>query len=630
MARSISVALVVVAAGACDDLSPKPYDTIAELALSPSDTTIFVDEALSLQLTAAAEDGSPLPGPALWATHWAVDGTLKGEDLFGTETVSITDAGVVTSSQSGVIAEVIARSAGRNASTKLRFNAREVRLRTEAVFGTQAAHNADGSTPLVSGRDALLRVYPAGDTLSFYKPEVTVTVYQDGSPVITAQPVRGGEELLDDVDQSSFDLSFNVLVPAQYVRPGLEVVVELDPGNAPLVAGSQLRFPEQGRQAIEVLDVPPLPFTIVPVIISGIDSVGILSWASRAPVEPSLLHITRHALPVGEWDIQARESVTTNEDLTTDAGWRQLLNSITLLMREEAPAPGRTRYYYGAFFPPPGAIASGQAWRGGGYLYRAGIGVTRDATVGHELGHNLSLPHAPCGNPAGVDQNYPYQGASIGAWGLDQGSGSSPGTLKSPDTYVDLMSYCGPEWISDYNFEKALRYRLSSEGPASAQDAARGGAQDGSVIRQPGLLVWGTIKDDGVELNPAFLLKTAISEPTGAGSYSLEGFDRSGAPMFSYQFTPQEISNGDRSFVFTIPAGADWEEALGRIVVSGPEGEAVLDEGTDLRWAIMRDPATGLIRGFFRDWDPRAHADEGMQFIYSRGLPGRRDPGGVR
>ncbi len=76
-------------------------------------------------------------------------------------------------------------------------------------------------------------------------------------------------------------------------------------------------------------------------------------------------------------------------------------------------------------------------------------------TMAHELGHACGLPHAPCGT--GGDPNYPafepYDPASTpmastGEYGLD----ISNGNIKSPAIFKDLMSYCGPRWISLYNY----------------------------------------------------------------------------------------------------------------------------------------------------------------------------------
>ena len=82
-----------------------------------------------------------------------------------------------------------------------------------------------------------------------------------------------------------------------------------------------------------------------------------------------------------------------------------------------------------------------------------GIGFGGDTSVEtavHELGHNHGREHAPCGGVSGADGNYPYSGAKIGSWGFNLLSGQ----LYSPNDHVDMMSYCDPAWISDYNFQK--------------------------------------------------------------------------------------------------------------------------------------------------------------------------------
>jgi hypothetical protein len=72
-------------------------------------------------------------------------------------------------------------------------------------------------------------------------------------------------------------------------------------------------------------------------------------------------------------------------------------------------------------------------------------------TMAHELGHACGRPHSPCGTPG--DPAYPaYEPydpagtpmASTGEYGID----ISNGAIKSPATFKDFMSYCGPKWVS--------------------------------------------------------------------------------------------------------------------------------------------------------------------------------------
>jgi hypothetical protein len=81
-------------------------------------------------------------------------------------------------------------------------------------------------------------------------------------------------------------------------------------------------------------------------------------------------------------------------------------------------------------------------------------GTGNGVTMAHELGHHCGLPHAPCGTPG--DPNYPaYEPydpagnptASTGEYGLNINTG-----VILPPNNKDLMSYCGPRWISLYNY----------------------------------------------------------------------------------------------------------------------------------------------------------------------------------
>jgi hypothetical protein len=88
-------------------------------------------------------------------------------------------------------------------------------------------------------------------------------------------------------------------------------------------------------------------------------------------------------------------------------------------------------------------------------------GVGNGITMAHELGHHCGFPHAPCGNVGTPDATYPaYEPydpantpqASIGEYGLD----ISNGNVMSPASFKDMMSYCGPKWISLHNHGKLI------------------------------------------------------------------------------------------------------------------------------------------------------------------------------
>lgn len=98
-------------------------------------------------------------------------------------------------------------------------------------------------------------------------------------------------------------------------------------------------------------------------------------------------------------------------------------------------------------------------------------------TMAHELGHHCTLPHAPCGGVGNVPwfPTYePYTTASIGEYGLDIDNGA----VLSPVNHKDLMSYCGPEWISLYNYGRLVNNaRLHPE-----------------IVCQDDILIWDKLK----------------------------------------------------------------------------------------------------------------------------------------
>ena len=243
------------------------------------------------------------------------------------------------------------------------------------------------------------------------------------------------------------------------------------------------------------------------------------------------------------------------------------------------------------------------------------------ATIAHELGHNMSLNHAPCGGAAGLDSGYPYSDGSSGSWGYDHEGGW---VLVHPSR-PDLMSYCGPEWVSDYHFTNALRYRLVDEVPRAAVAAA-------NVTR--GLLLWGGIDADTVPyLEPAFVVDARPALPSSAGAYTVTGRTGGGTELFSLSFAMPETADGDgsSSFAFVLPVRAGWEGSLASITLTGPSGYATLDGESNLGMAILRNPRTRQVRGILRDlpapiqaaMDAAGRAGRaGLEVLFSRGIPG--------
>jgi hypothetical protein len=93
-----------------------------------------------------------------------------------------------------------------------------------------------------------------------------------------------------------------------------------------------------------------------------------------------------------------------------------------------------------------------------GEVFRESVGLSLDTNddtsilSAHEIGHNLGRRHAPCGGSGNPDPSYPYGGASIGQYATDIRS-TTDISFYTPSDHVDMMSYCSPEWISDYTYK---------------------------------------------------------------------------------------------------------------------------------------------------------------------------------
>lgn len=487
-----------------------------------------------------------------------------------------------------------------------------------SAYLTQAVQSRILPVPLVAGEEALLRVFVTSSRGSRVgMPPVRARFYLNETETHTVDVSSKSVPIPATVDESDLSKSANAVIPAEVVRPGLEMVIEVDPDRTldPAV-GLPERIPQEGRLSIDVRAVPPFDLTVIPFLwTSDPDStvIGIAEGMAANPEGHELLRETLTLLPVAAIEVSAHEPVMSSSN-----SGRDVLRETEMVRILEGGG-----HYMGlmAEFSDVGGIAM--------LTGRSSASIPAGDVIAHELGHNMSLGHAPCSVP-GPDPWYPYPDGSIGAVGYDfpgehdlvEGGGLVEGWRP------DVMSYCGPpDWISDYYFNKALNHRLGSADANITAMAAR-------PTRT--LLLWGGLDADGLPyLDPAFVADAVPTVPPAGTEYSIEGEDSAGTLLFSYTFDMPAIADAEgeeTGFVFALPVEAGWGDNLASITLSGPDRATYsLDKGTDRPMAILRDPHTGQVRAFLRDPPPATHATtdavdpaaaEGLETLFSRGIPG--------
>ncbi|GIW23858.1 MAG: hypothetical protein KatS3mg069_0125 [Meiothermus sp.] len=413
---------------------------------------------------------------------------------------------------------------------------------------------------LVAGKPALLRVYLTGDREGL-PGSLRGEVFQ-GSNRLGELSFTGPATLPTTINPAQLAQTYRATVPAGWVVAGMAVRLLADPSN---------QIAEQ-NEADNRLTLTPavgvgrqLPLTLVPVLQPG---------QTTPPTLPGV-DLLRDMLPVQGVQTTTRAPFSYGATVgNTNSDWNNLLSALRSLRTGD----GSSRYYYGVVRV---GYTSGLAGIGFiGYPVSAGWDLDSSAArvMAHEIGHNLGREHAPC-NVSG-DAGYPYAEGSIGTWGYNLASG----LLFSPTQYKDVMSYCTPQWISDYTYA-GMQSFLEAR-PSSAQLQHPGTAQEV-------LLISGRIRNGEAILNPLVKIE-AVPEPPSPGPYRL-WLDTAGGPVeVSFQTERVEAPHGpdqppeeawsEEHFSFSLPnpgtiRGLDISQA-GRLLLQRTAERQVQSQGT--------------------------------------------------
>ena len=596
------IALPLVAAtlvAACADLALEADRVPTSMEILAHGLLIQEGEAAKLDVVVRDQNGEVMDLPSWVPVNWdvedpaiadvALDGSVDGRH--GGET------------------RIFARMVGLRANARIRVNPSEVALSAPLIYVTQGIQTHEGDVGLLAGRQALVRVFMIGDEPSFYEPGVRVKMLLDGQEIFRQIFPSVRDRTPTDVIESELDASVNALIPASAMQPGVRMIVELDPeGLVPLKQGSRTRYPESGATAIPIREVPLYRQIIVPSVTLGTANESVVDWANGLDVDHPDIRLLRSLMPIAEMELEIHKPFRTGYDLTSGSTWSNWILDIYTMYHQE----GRRGYYYGAA-GHPGQLPGGYLLGLGYIAFPVSVGVNRDDTYTHEVGHNMNLYHAPCGGPSDPDPDFPHSGGVIGYWGYD----FFQKRLKGPRDFVDVMTYCDPVWISDYHFDRATNHRLSGDGGVvlDSETAALGPIDDMLVVR-------GSVQNGQLMLEHSFVVTGPSALPETAGPYRVEGINEDGRTEFSYSFSPTPMEHGGGGFVFLVPYQPEWAETLDRMVLTGPEGTDAMTRSSSAPMVVVTHPATGNIQAIVRDWDGGALPGKGVSIVQiTRGIP---------
>ena len=323
---------------------------------------------------------------------------------------------------------------------------------------------------LIAARNALLRVHVTSDVAPSVPPDLTMKLTLNGTTQTIA--MTKPTAIPAQMDYENIAASYRAVVPASMMQPGLQVTVSLPNGDQRVLTPS-------------FATTPTFYLTLVPMRVGGL--------AVTMPPTADVQRALKSFWPMQSVQIK-QHAVFTPVATSGDA----LLDEVTDLQAIE----NDPTYFYGIYSSEVDNYFAGVGWMGlnsaigydSTYLSDRCKNVGGDylCVMAHELGHNFNIGHIGCGTD-NMEPKFPYDFQSIGSLGVS----FDLSALYKPTEYRDLMSYCGPQHISDFTFEAVQDYLArtpSAPFPTSKSRARVAESSEEGLFISGSLLADGTIK----------------------------------------------------------------------------------------------------------------------------------------
>ncbi len=439
---------------------------------------------------------------------------------------------------------------------------------------------------LVAGKRTLVRVYVGVTGVTDPVRGVNAILRRDDHPDDVIEPInRDTLELqpiaypMIDTIEANLNYTLNFLLPDDWATSQTFFVdVNTSPGwfvSVPECPGCNVN--NQINRFRRFHDTAPLNVNMVAVIVDRISPT-----ARRAETYRWLLK----TYPIIEVNVSS-STMYSHLDFTDTGGagcgrpWSALLSR--LWWRWFWAGRPDDVHYYGMIDDSvphaiPGTIGCGYLDTGNGRgpeLRHIAAGIVTAGsdegglTMAHEIAHNRTRPHTCCRDEAGCVNYADHPGGIIGVYGVDLQDPGAPVYLD-PNTTFDLMSYCGPVWMSDITYFTLFSRRFG-------EAASHRGVQRADGAEQEYLVGSGEIADGLVTMTQPFyraMLPAGTSDEPGEGPYALELQDAGGTPLFTRYFDTQDTCGGQPEGTGPFHEIVPWQAGTARIVIR--EGQTVL------------------------------------------------------
>lgn len=361
-----------------------------------------------------------------------------------------------------------------------------VEIRANTDQDGEVSYEVDERAKLLEGRVTYVSVVENHVGLVPLGVEIAVltdpeTVLDDEIETIATAPSE---------DESVWTTEHVYNMPVEYVDRDTAFEIRLDPNDA---------FPEENEDnnnhridyvnpeiSIASTDYRNLEIVVLPII--GVHP-------APTDIESHLIYDMMHDLmPVPDYTITIGETIDMSEE-----EW-DIEEALTEVRQRRIEDQASTSHYHGLFVYETGVsgscgLAYVPGWEGVSALPSQ---FCRANTFAHEIGHNLSLSHAPGCEAPNPDTSFPYDDGGIGdefGWLINSRESVSSETV----THFDVMGYCEQTYVAQYHYARALRFWEQRSISISSTPVASHPIRDPATFRnEESLILIGRITENGV------------------------------------------------------------------------------------------------------------------------------------